>query len=193
MLKLKKDGLGRDRRALSIHRKIVGIATTPLRHARARYLDGRRVADHILFMSEIKSICVYCASGPGTIPSLHTRRETARVFRTNAYRLRRALRRRHGRHREAFVEIYEATPEQQLVTTVEVLSLSNKRPDTPGWELYQRKRQSLLRGGVGLVESDLWRGGRRMPSSTLPTERLMKKFLKRSSISSDSIKLRLFF
>jgi hypothetical protein len=66
-------------------------------------------------------------------------------------------------HREAFVEIYEATPEQRLVTTVEVLSPSNKRPNTPGWDLYQRKRQSVLLGGVHLVEIDLLRTGQRMP------------------------------
>src|SRR5262249_13038687 len=69
-------------------------------------------------------------------------------------------------HREAFVEIYEATPEQRLVTCVEVLSPSNKRPGTPGWDLYLRKRQSLLLGGVhgvNLVEIDLLRGGQRLP------------------------------
>jgi hypothetical protein len=66
-------------------------------------------------------------------------------------------------HRETFVEIYEAEPEQRLVATVEVLSPSNKRPGTPGWELYQRKRQSLLLGDVNLVEIDLLRGGQRMP------------------------------
>jgi hypothetical protein len=66
-------------------------------------------------------------------------------------------------HREAFVEIYEATPEQRLVTSVEVLSPSNKRPGTPGWDVYLRKRQSLLLGGVHLVEIDLLRGGQRMP------------------------------
>src|SRR5258707_206052 len=58
-------------------------------------------------------------------------------------------------HREAFVEIYEAGPDQRLVTCVEILSPSNKRPNTEGWELYQRKRQSLLVGGVNLVEIDL--------------------------------------
>src|SRR5436190_656117 len=36
-------------------------------------------------------------------------------------------------HREGFVEIYEATPEQRLVTCVEVLSPTNKRPNSPGW------------------------------------------------------------
>jgi len=66
-------------------------------------------------------------------------------------------------HREAFVEIYEMSPEQRLVTSIEVLSPSNKRPGTEGWELYQRKRQSLLLGDASLVEIDLLRGGQRMP------------------------------
>lgn len=66
-------------------------------------------------------------------------------------------------HREAFIEIYEASPGQRLVTSIEVLSPSNKRPGTEGWELYQRKRQSLLLGNVNLVEIDLLRGGQRMP------------------------------
>ncbi len=66
-------------------------------------------------------------------------------------------------HREAFVEIYEAKPGQRLVTSIEVLSPSNKRPGTEGWELYQRKRQSLLLGDVNLVEFDLLRAGQRMP------------------------------
>lgn len=66
-------------------------------------------------------------------------------------------------HREAFVEIFEADPEQRLVTSVEILSPSNKRPHTDGWELYLRKRQSLLLGDVNLVEIDLLRNGMRMP------------------------------
>src|SRR5262245_24469144 len=66
-------------------------------------------------------------------------------------------------HREAFVEIYEANPEQRLVTTIEVLSPSNKRKDSEGRKLYLRKRQSALLGGINLVEIDLLRGGERMP------------------------------
>jgi hypothetical protein len=68
-------------------------------------------------------------------------------------------------HRESFVEIYEAGPgtEPRLVTCIEVLSPSNKRPGTEGWEQYQRKRQSLMVGGVHLIEIDLLRGGQRMP------------------------------
>jgi hypothetical protein len=66
-------------------------------------------------------------------------------------------------HRESFVEIYETEPGQRLVTCLEVLSPSSKRPGTTGWDLYQRKRQSLLLGNVNLVEIDLLRGGQRMP------------------------------
>jgi hypothetical protein len=66
-------------------------------------------------------------------------------------------------HRETFVEIYDAAPGQRLVTSIEVLSPTNKRPDTPGWDLYQRKRQSCLPGAVNLVEIDLVRSGQRMP------------------------------
>jgi hypothetical protein len=66
-------------------------------------------------------------------------------------------------HREKFIEIYENDPEKRLITTVEVLSPSNKRTGTPGWDLYLRKRQSLLLGNVNLVEIDLLRGGQKMP------------------------------
>jgi Protein of unknown function (DUF4058) len=66
-------------------------------------------------------------------------------------------------HREAFVEIYEVSSEQRLVTCIDVLSPSNKHPGTEGWDLYQRKRQSLMLGNVNLVEIDLLRSGRRMP------------------------------
>jgi hypothetical protein len=66
-------------------------------------------------------------------------------------------------YRETFVEIYEAAPEQRLVTTIEVLSPSNKHPGTEGWKQYQSKRQSVLLSGINLVEIDLLRGGRRPP------------------------------
>ncbi len=65
--------------------------------------------------------------------------------------------------REAFVDIYTTTPEQRLVTCIEVLSPSNKRAGSPGWDLYQRKRQGVMLAGVNLVEIDLPRRGERMP------------------------------
>ena len=70
------------------------------------------------------------------------------------------------RYRENFVEIYEAQPEQRLVTTIEVLSPANKRRGTEGWDLYLRKRQALLLGAANLVEIDLLRGGQRPPMVT---------------------------
>ncbi len=66
--------------------------------------------------------------------------------------------------RETFVEILDADQESQLVTCVEVLSPSNKKRNSSGWELYQRKRQGLLVSDkANLVEIDLLRGGERMP------------------------------
>ncbi len=65
--------------------------------------------------------------------------------------------------RESFVEVYELRPERRLVTTVEVLSPSNKRYKSPGWFRYCRKRQVHLEGCANLVEIDLLRRGRRMP------------------------------
>lgn len=65
-------------------------------------------------------------------------------------------------YRESFIEIYEADSELRLVTCVEVLSPSNRRRDTEGWDLYLRKRQALLLGAANLVEIDLLRGGQRL-------------------------------
>jgi len=64
--------------------------------------------------------------------------------------------------RESFVEIHD-TKDQRLVSCLEVLSPSNKRPNTPGRDDYLRKRQALLLENVNLIEIDLLRGGERMP------------------------------
>lgn len=66
--------------------------------------------------------------------------------------------------RERFIEIRQNDDRGQLVTCIEVLSPSNKKPNSPGWDLYQRKRQSLFMGhNAHLVEIDLLRGGQAMP------------------------------
>jgi len=65
--------------------------------------------------------------------------------------------------RETFIEIQQLKPHRRLVTSIEVLSPSNKRENSPGWAQYLRKRQSLLSGHANLVEIDLLRGGERMP------------------------------
>lgn len=69
-------------------------------------------------------------------------------------------------HIEPFIEIRSLDPERQLVTTIEVLSPSNKQRGTKGWKLYQRKRVAHLTGHANLVEIDLLRGGRRLPMVT---------------------------
>ncbi|MCI0681685.1 MAG: DUF4058 family protein [Gemmataceae bacterium] len=66
--------------------------------------------------------------------------------------------------RESFIEIYAAEPERRLVTCIEMLSPSNKRKGTAGWDEYLRKRNGLLLGEANLVEIDLLRGGQRMPT-----------------------------
>jgi hypothetical protein len=66
-------------------------------------------------------------------------------------------------YREVFLEIHQTDPERRLVTSIELLSPSNKRPGTKGWRLYNRKRQVYLRGRANFVELDLLRRGRRMP------------------------------
>jgi hypothetical protein len=65
--------------------------------------------------------------------------------------------------RENFIEIYESDPEIRLVTCIEVLSPSNKRRGSEGWDQYLRKRNALLLGSASLVEIDLLRGGQRLP------------------------------
>jgi Protein of unknown function (DUF4058) len=65
--------------------------------------------------------------------------------------------------RETFLEIRELNPQHRLITSIEVLSPSNKREDSPGWTHYVGKRQALLEGYANLVEIDLLHGGRRLP------------------------------
>jgi hypothetical protein len=67
---------------------------------------------------------------------------------------------------ETFVEIYAEGEERILVTCIEVLSPSNKRPGTEGWREYERKRQALLLGQANFIEIDLLRGGHKMPMLT---------------------------
>jgi len=65
--------------------------------------------------------------------------------------------------RETFLEIHDTDPGQQLITSVEVLSPSNKAAGSEGRSIYLRKRQGLLLGAANLVEIDLLRGGQRLP------------------------------
>lgn len=68
--------------------------------------------------------------------------------------------------RLSFVEIRDRHS-RELVTVVELLSPSNKRPGADRNQ-YLAKRQNLLDGRVHLVEIDLLRGGRPMPLDGRP-------------------------
>jgi hypothetical protein len=63
--------------------------------------------------------------------------------------------------RETFVEILHK-PDRELVTVLELLSPANK--EQPGRTEYLTKRRAILYQKVHLVELDLLRAGRRMPS-----------------------------
>ena len=67
---------------------------------------------------------------------------------------------------ESFVEIYAQLEESVLVTSIEVLSPSNKRRGTEGWLEYNRKRQAMLLGRANFIEIDLLRGGHKLPMRT---------------------------
>jgi Protein of unknown function (DUF4058) len=63
--------------------------------------------------------------------------------------------------REPFLEIYVDEPGgPRLVTSIEVLSPSNKTPGAHGRKPYRRKQRQVLRSKVHLVEIDLLRGGK---------------------------------
>lgn len=62
--------------------------------------------------------------------------------------------------REAFLEIRTVQGNHQLVTAVELLSLSNKTPGDSGRGLYLEKQTELHSSQVNTVEIDLLRGGR---------------------------------
>ena len=61
----------------------------------------------------------------------------------------------------------ETVPERELVTIVEVLSPTNKRPGE-GRRRYIRKREAIVAGLVNLVEIDLLRRWEPMPLETPP-------------------------
>lgn len=66
----------------------------------------------------------------------------------------------HGPFRESFIEIKKREGKSvRLVTSLEVLSPSNKTVGNPGREQYIQKQREVLGSDVNLVEIDLLRGG----------------------------------
>jgi hypothetical protein len=62
--------------------------------------------------------------------------------------------------RERFLDIYAKPGDERLVTTIEILSLTNKLTSGEGRSLYLRKQREVLASKVNLVEIDLLRGGK---------------------------------
>lgn len=62
---------------------------------------------------------------------------------------------------EGFIEIVDAKTGNRLVSIIEVVSPSNKRPGE-GQRAYLQKQEECRDGGVNIVEIDLLRGGRRV-------------------------------
>jgi Protein of unknown function (DUF4058) len=69
--------------------------------------------------------------------------------------------------RETYLDIYANPGGERLVTTIEVLSLSNKTSAGDGRALYLQKQREVLRSQVNLVEIDLLRERRLGHSTTM--------------------------
>src|SRR5947209_59877 len=67
------------------------------------------------------------------------------------------------RVREPFLTLRDRAT-REVVTVIEVLSPTNKRPHSDGQREYLRKRESVLLSAAHLVELDLLRGGERLPT-----------------------------
>jgi hypothetical protein len=68
--------------------------------------------------------------------------------------------------RESFIEVRDRKT-RELITVIELLSPSNKRPG-PDREQYLAKRRQLFASPVHFVEIDLLRGGPQMPLEAFP-------------------------
>ena len=76
--------------------------------------------------------------------------------------------------RHPFIEIRDPTRGHKLITLIEIVSPSNKRPG-PDRDAYEDKQREVLRSDASLIELDLLRGGRRIltaPGLTGLIERL---------------------
>lgn len=61
--------------------------------------------------------------------------------------------------RQTYLDIYARPGNERLVTTIEILSPTNKTPGSEGRTLYLQKQREVLASKVNLVEIDLLRGG----------------------------------
>lgn len=74
--------------------------------------------------------------------------------------------------RELYLEI-RTSRDERLVTTIELLSLSNKSPGDHRRDLYKKKQRELLESEVHLVEIDLLRSGQH--TTAVPLNLIQRK------------------
>lgn len=74
--------------------------------------------------------------------------------------------------REAYVDIVDAADRARVVTTIEILSPTNKSSRDKGRRLYQRKQRSILSGRTHLIEIDLLRTG--LHTVAVPHDRIQE-------------------
>jgi hypothetical protein len=80
----------------------------------------------------------------------------------------------HDEREEPYLEICrEQDGNRRLVTSVEILSPTNKTPGEHGRELYLQKQQEMIASAVNFVEVDLLRGGHH--STAVPLRELKAK------------------
>jgi hypothetical protein len=79
----------------------------------------------------------------------------------------------HDEVREQYLEIYTQPGAERVVTTIEILSLSNKTPRAHGRAPYLQKQQEVLESQVHLVEIDLLRAG--VHSTAVPLADLRRR------------------
>jgi hypothetical protein len=79
----------------------------------------------------------------------------------------------HDECREPFLELCTWQGGRHVVTAIEVLSLSNKKPGDHGRDLYLQKQRAVLRSQVHLVEIDLLRGGEH--TTAVPLDRALAR------------------
>lgn len=61
--------------------------------------------------------------------------------------------------REFYINIVDVQEKGHVVTTIELLSPTNKAVGTKGWKLYRKKQQEVLASRTHLIEIDLLRTG----------------------------------
>jgi Protein of unknown function (DUF4058) len=61
--------------------------------------------------------------------------------------------------RELFIAIRSLEDWDEIITIIEILSPTNKREDSPGWNAYLAQQRDTLYSNTNLMEIDLLRGG----------------------------------